>query len=219
MQKDANESVVSNKQDVTFKMSNDFARSKMIGESVYEARIIACLASRIGVGDNDFEYHNLDVGDVIDQRTLLSDNTYELIQGACDNLVANNILAKAKYKDGVISARFFLPVMRPYLLQLNEGFTQIQLRTFIEIQDQYTQKLFTYLMSWKHMESISAKLEDLYDMFCFEGKSKNWDNLNSYVIEPGVEEINSLTGAKITYKPVQTDVETTHLLFDLSSGL
>lgn len=224
-----------NKTNVIIKMSNDMARSKFHTNNVIEARVIATLASLIHVDDVHFKEYSIPIKKFFPPN-YSSQNIYLNIKKTSKNLAGkvisietlmkNNkrhfadytIFQKIAYSEGEAHIQCkFNPEMKDHLLKLKYNFAQIPLEVFLCLKSVYTQKLMTFLWSYKYEGSVTCELEDLCDRFNCANSYKLWTNFNRYLLKPGIAELNNLAGTNITYKPIKNGRKVAYIKFDLTS--
>lgn len=180
--------------------------------SVWEQRLILNLLANIGKKDSDFKRYRVRVADFAAMWQLESDNSlYEKVQDAADSLLARTIqlsddpkvsetvswLAYVKYVRGSGEIEMeFHSALKPYLLQLQQHFTQYQLGHVINFRNQYSIRMYELLKMevFKHPSgkfSKSFKYEDLRILLAInEGEYNLFGHFKSRVITPSIDEIS-----------------------------
>lgn len=183
--------------------------------SVWEQRLILNLLANIGRKDADFKRYRVRVADFAAMWQLESDNSlYEKVQDAADSLVARTIqlsddpkisetvswLSYVKYVRGSGEIEMeFHSALKPYLLQLQQHFTQYQLGHVVNFRNQYSIRVYELLKMevFKHPDgkfSKSFKYEELRVLLAInEGEYNLFGHFKARVITPTVDEISRNT--------------------------
>jgi hypothetical protein len=159
------------------KKSNALIRSQWTIESVLEPRIVAVLASKVHINDEDFKVYEVLVSEIIgskygghDVREL--ETVVERIMGrvltiheSSTRRARYNVFSKCVIdtKKGVLELGFHAD-LKPHYLQLKEQFTQYSLAEFMSLPSTYSQRLYEFLKSWCNRPEVVAQLDDLHDM-------------------------------------------------------
>lgn len=183
--------------------------------SVWEQRLILNLLANISKKDADFRRYRVRVADFAAMWQLESDNSlYEKVQDAADSLVARTIqlsddprvsetvswLSYVKYVRGSGEIEMeFHSALKPYLLQLQQHFTQYQLGHVVNFRNQYSIRIYELLKMevFKHPTGKflkSFKYEDLRVLLSInEGEYNLFGHFKSRVITPTIDEISKNT--------------------------
>ena len=96
--------------------------------------------------------------------------------------------------------------LKPFLLDLQEQYTQYTLDNILGMKSQYGFRLFELIQSRimarvipKSGISVEVMLDDLRDSLGLEGKYKTFGSLRQKVIDAGVQDINTYTLYRVTY--------------------
>jgi hypothetical protein len=159
------------------KKSNALIRAHWTIESVLEPRIVAILASKVHVKDEDLKVYEVPVSEVLgakygghDVREL--EAVVERIMGRVLTIqesptrrVRYNVFSKCVIdtKKSVLELEFHAD-LKPHYLQLKEKFTQYSLAEFMSLPSTYSQRLYEFLKSWCDKPEVVAELAGLHDM-------------------------------------------------------
>jgi hypothetical protein len=160
------------------KKSNALIRAQWTIESILEPRIVAVLASKVHMNDEDFKVYEVPVSEILGTKYGGHDlqeleGVVERIMGRvmtiydCDGRgwVKYNVFSRCRFrpKDAVLELRFDSD-LKPHYLQLKEKFTQYSLAEFMSLPSTYSQRIYEFLKSWCDKQEVIAELDDLHDM-------------------------------------------------------
>lgn len=206
------------------KKGNSLIRASYRFKSIWESRIIALIASKIRVEDEDFKDYEISVKEICRNARLVNDNdAYKKIEKAANNLVGKvitffdstdpkswekfSIMSYIKYddKEKKLKARFD-PVMKPFLLNLQEKFTKYNLSTFYSLNSTYSQRLYEILKSWANEGAIIIELEKLHIMLNSSKSYRNdYRNFKRSILNVAQAEINETTDLFFIYEPIHAE--------------
>lgn len=106
----------------------------------------------------------------------------------------------------------FHPDVLPYLIQLKNKFTQLELQELAKISSSfYSFRIFLLMLEWKDMGAVYKRLDDLRKEFGLENKYDNAKDLKRRVIDTAVAEINEKTDWQVGYTLKKTGRKFTHI--------
>jgi plasmid replication initiation protein len=115
-----------------------------------------------------------------------------------------NVFQSLKYHNGLIFGRFN-DEMAPLLLNLKERFTVLNLKTLLNFESLYSQRMYEILSARKYQGTIEYDLKDLQDMVDFPQKLRNnFIHFRSRVLDRAKNEIEQLTDLKFDYYPIKS---------------
>lgn len=102
----------------------------------------------------------------------------------------------------------------PYLLQLKDNFTKIELKQAIQFHGKYTTRFYQFLMQVKNQEKKEVKfnLQELYELLQLPKSLRDYSKFRQYVLEPSIKEINQKTNIKAKFEPIKTGRKYTDLI-------
>lgn len=186
---------------------------------VWEQRLILTLLTTLSQKDEDFKRYQIAVADFAGMWGLEADKSlYEKVQEAADALVGRTIqisddpaisetvswLSYVRYVkgSGVVEMEFH-SALKPYLLQLQQHFTQYQISHVVRFRNQYSIRIYELLK----MESFKAnsgsftrnfKYKDLRFFLSVDKKEYAlFGHFKSRIITPAVKEISTHTDLNI----------------------
>jgi plasmid replication initiation protein len=160
------------------KKSNALIRAQWTIQSVLEPRIVAVLASKVHIDDEDFKVYEVPVSEILGKN--YGGHDMQELASVVDNIMGRvitvydgdgrgwtkyNVFSRCRFrpKDAVLELRFDSD-LKPHYLQLKERFTQYSLAEFMSLPSIYSQRLYEFLKSWCDKSEIVAELDDLHDM-------------------------------------------------------
>lgn len=95
---------------------------------------------------------------------------------------------------GSVEIRFAYEIM-PYLSQLEQNFTKYRLQNVVQLTSSYAIRIYELLVSWAGQNQMYKELEisKFRELLSLNGKYKQFGQLNQFVINPAVEQINEST--------------------------
>ena len=198
------------------KKSNALARASWSVKSVYEPRLVALVASRVRVDDQDFQDYEIPLsellGGAVDGRTrqLVS----EVVEGLLGRILTLprpngwakcNVFSWCEYdsKAGCIRARFD-PGLKEHYLGLQSHFTQYSLMEFLMLPSTYSQRLFEVLKSWSSLPEVVIDLSDLFEMLDVPSSHRSdFAAFRRRVLEKAHKDITSQTGLRYQWEPIK----------------
>lgn len=141
-----------------------------------------------------------------------------------------NLVSMAQSKDGYIYIRLNQD-MKPYFLQLERNFTQLQTDIILKMQSIHSVKIFTCIcMELGLLQaregkkpyadnkcSVSISVDDIRLMTNTQKKYPATKDFRKYVIEPAIEEINNCSDYHIEIGQVQTGKSISAYTFTIQS--
>lgn len=197
------------------KKSNALARASWSVKSVYEPRLVALVASRVRVDDQDFQDYEIPLsellGGAVDGRTRQL--VAEVIEGLLGRILTLprpngwakcNVFSWCEYdsKAGCIRARFD-PGLKEHYLNLQSHFTQYSLMEFLLLPSTYSQRLFEVLKSWSSLPEAVIDLPDLFQMLDAPSSLQRYPDFRRYVLEKAHKDISTKTGLRYDWEPIK----------------
>lgn len=185
------------------KKSNAIVRAYWPIESVWEPRMVALLAAKIHVKDEDFKTYEIPIADVLgknyggDNLRQLEDAAKNImkhpftIQESAKRKSVYNIFSKATIDSGkgVLEIRFD-PDLKPHFLQLKANFTQYSLTEFMSLSSIYSQRLYEVLKSYSSQQYVDMEIGELYNALDFPvALRSNFARFRQKVLEQADKEI------------------------------
>ena len=218
------------------KKSNAIARARWQPESIWEPRIVALVASKVRVTDEDFLTYRIPVAElagVSDEN--LRGNQYQEIRKSIEhlgkatiriegnkprNFRQYNIFSMCGYEDGYLIARFD-PDLKPHFLGLGEKFTEYSLMQYLMLPSGYSQQIFEFLKSWANVKSGEAlvSVAELHELLNTpESFRKDFRQFRVYVLEKAHKDIQKHTTLRFEWQPLKTGRSVVKILFSFGPG-
>lgn len=198
------------------KKSNALARASWSVKSVYEPRLVALVASRVRVDDQDFQDYEIPLsellGGAVDGRTRQL--VAEVVEGLLGRILTLprpngwakcNVFSWCEYdsKASCIRARFD-PGLKEHYLNLQSHFTQYSLMEFLMLPSTYSQRLFEVLKSWSSLPESVISLADLFEMLDVPVSLRaNFKDFRRRVLEKAHKDITKQTGLRYEWEPIK----------------
>jgi plasmid replication initiation protein len=199
------------------KKSNLLARASWSPESIWETRLIALVASKIRVEDENFLEYEISVSDFW-QRDHGGGKDYSSLIMGIDRLMGRvitikeetgwtkyNIFSKCVYLIGLGIIRVsFQPDLKSHFLGLKSRFVQYNLFEFLLLPSIYSQQIFELLMSWRTLVAYEIPVEDLHDMLGTpEDYRKDFCSFRRRVLDKAKKDINQKTMLRFDWEPIK----------------
>jgi len=198
-------------------MANDIVHGKQ-DMSLQEAKLLRLIITQIVKEDMDFKTYTCKIIDLANFLDISKNNLYRDIQGICSNLMQRvvcirktpnnpksdwkiiNWLSLAEYESssGIITLKIS-EQMAPYLLGLNEYFSQYKLSNILNMHSFYAIRLYELLKTdeFKGEQYLEYSIQFLRQFFDCEKKHLRISDFKKYVLETAYLEINKKTDIKI----------------------
>ena len=188
--------------------------------SLQESHVILWLLTQIKPNDEDFKIHELDIAEFAKFTGVQLGNRYselrkitrqlmqrviEIYEPNVQELLQISWLSSARYqhKKGCVRLKFD-PDLKPYLLQLKEKFTKINIADTLKLKSSHTIRVFELLLQYVLLGSRTISIVDLRS-YCGlqQNQYKNYFDLKRKIIEKAKTEINSKTEYDIDYTEIK----------------
>lgn len=218
------------------KKSNAIARARWQPESIWEPRIVALVASKVRVTDEDFLTYRIPVAElagVPDEN--LRGNQYQEIRKSIEhlgkatiriegnkprNFRQYNIFSMCGYEDGYLIAGFH-PDLKPHFLGLGEKFTEYSLMQYLMLPSGYSQQIFEFLKSWANVKSgeVLISVAELHEILNTpESMRADFRQFRTRVLEKAHKDIQEKTSLRFEWQPVKAGRSVVKILFSFGPG-
>lgn len=216
------------------KKANALVRGQISIDSVDGGRILAALVSCIRIDDTELScIYRLNVIEIL---AKLERRDYGRISKACETLggcfakieILRNkdnrrlkiipLFSELDYNQGIITAKFNIAA-KPYILQLQEHFTEYSLSEFIKLSSIYSQRLFEILKSWSNTHEKIYTIEELHSVLNTPiSLQRDFYNFKARVLEQAHKDITEKTSLRYDWEPVKTGRKVTAIRFVFKKG-
>lgn len=195
--------------------SNSLIQKSRYDLSLQEQKILLRLIQMIKPTDKDFKEYEFNVKDFCDfcgidnhngknyenvKRTLkgLRDKSFWLTKANGD-IVTVGWVSKVVInpKRGIVTVRLDED-LKPYLLELQEYFTQYSLYYTIAMRSRYSIRLYELLKSYQNLREKTFDIEKLKHQLMAE-MYERWADFKRTVLDISIKEINLLSDIFVTY--------------------
>jgi plasmid replication initiation protein len=188
--------------------------------SLQESHVILWLLTQIRPDDEDFKMHSMKISDFAKMIDVEVDSQYKELRKITMRLIQRGLsiyepdtkewlqvswLSAAKYqtKKGIISMRFD-PSLKPYLIQLKERFTKINIADTLKFKSVHALRVFELLAQYEHIGKRVTKIDELRACCGIQkDEYELYAHLKSRVIERANKEINTKTEYVVDYREIK----------------
>ena len=219
------------------KKSNSIIRTRITVKDIEASRILAHLIACIRTDDTSLERaYSVAAKDILPH---VGGGDYKRIIEACKELVitfaeteepdpdgphpiftAKPFFTLVKYRIGVITATFN-PSLRPFLLKLQECFTEYNLREYLSLPSIYSQRIFEIVKSWANAPDgeIYISLAELHRYLDTPPSFKaDFRQFRIRVLEKAHKDITEKTSFRFEWEPVKVGRSVEKIRFIFSGG-
>lgn len=211
--KGGNKAITYNKEHYTL-MANDVVRGKQ-DMTLQEARILRLLITQVVKEDNDLKTYTANIQELAKFLNISDNNLYRDIGQICYNLAQRVVkigtgnakqpwkvfawLSSAEYNGaGTITLRLSDQI-KPFVLELNDYFTQYKLSNILEMKSFYAIRLYELIKTdeFKGQSELEYSIEFLRQFFDCEKKYTRINDFKRKVIDVAIREINEKSDIQI----------------------
>ena len=214
------------------KKDNRLVRSKITISNVEASRILANFVACIHADDKSLKrIYRVAVKDFLADT---SGRGYARVKGLCRELAqatveleepdpdgphpifeTGAIFSRIVYKKGIVEAEFN-GHMAPFLLDLQQCFTQYSLIEYLKLPSIYSQRIFEILKSWSRLPEVVISMAELHRMLDSPASFRaNFKEFRRWVLEKAHKDISTHTSFWYEWEPVKAgrSVEAIRFLF------
>lgn len=216
------------------KKDNRLVRSKLNISSVDASRILANLVACIHTDDKSLKrVYRVAVKDFL---TDTSGRGYTRVKGLCRELAQvtveleepdpdgphpifeiGTIFSRIVYKKGIVEAEFN-GHMAPFLLDLQQCFTQYSLTEYLKLPSVYSQRIFEILKSWSGKPEVILPVSELHRLLDSpDSFQANFAEFRRRVLEKAHKDITEKTSFRYEWEPVKIGRSVEKIRFIFSS--
>lgn len=222
--------------DVMVRKSNLLARGAFVREtetqvSVWERRLVALVASKIGRDDEDFQEYMIDVDELLG-KGYGGQNLDELEKAVKKAMrrqmqirngkdwVIYTLFTKCAFHSGTGTLSVcFHPDLKPHFLQLKSNYVQYELNVFLALPSVYSQGLYEVLKSWSNLPEATIPLDELHEILATPSSMrKDFAQFRLRVLEKAKVDIEKHAKLIFAWEPVKSGRSVTAIRFIFASG-
>jgi plasmid replication initiation protein len=195
--------------------SNELIQRSRFNLSLQEQKIILYLISKIRPEDMDLKEHVFEIADFCKVCGVGEDNgaNYKYIKQTLKELRDKSVWVEVE--DGIEMTLAWIErvaitrrsgsvkikiddMMKPYLIQLKEKFTQYELLYTLAMKSQYSIRLYELLKSYEYRHSYTFEIEDLKRKVSAENYNR-FPDFKRYVLDIALREVNELSDINVSF--------------------
>jgi hypothetical protein len=198
-----------------------------------EARIFALALGCIHQGQTELPGIVIPLERVLTQKK--GGSVYESIRDACKGLMSKVVSIESQgrgkkrftaysiisYIDinegtGLLTGNF-APEIKPFLLQLAEQYTHVEIETLLTLRSAHAHRLYWLLKSWDDVGTWEVDFTNLRKQVLGDDNDVTYTlfyDFKRYVLEPALRELHAL-GWLVSYKPLKEGKKVQSILFQI----
>ena len=209
--------------------SNYFIMNSSYDLSLEEQKIILTLASMVQPTDEEFKPYNFKIADFmkllgVDTKTKYTEIpkiTKELMKKVFEIEEGNTIIQTAwlsgvRYErgSGMVTLKFN-PDLKPYLIKLNNVFTQYKLTNILSMRSKYSIRMYEILKAneFKKQKCMDILVEELRKLLKADKVYPLYNDFKRFVIERTQKELKKLSDINFEFEEIKTGRKVTSLRF------
>lgn len=199
--------------------ANDLIQKSRFQLSMQEQKIILYVISKIKPKENEFILQNFNIPEfckicgidngngknyknIKDTIKILADKSvWIMLEDSSETLVRWINKAWINKKSGIVKIRLD-DDMKPYLLQLQERFTQYELLYTLAMRSQYSIRLYELLKSYEFQHKKIFDIEELKKILSAENYIR-FPDFKRKVLDISMREINNLSDITVVYEIIK----------------
>jgi len=219
------------KQNFAVIKANALVRQSRFFLTAQEQKIILYLVSKIKPNDKELSLYEFDINDFCKVCDIDSKNgkNYTNIKRTIKNLRDKSVwvtddngdetlyawldYAKIIKDSGIITLKIN-DLMKPYLIQLHDNYTQYTLYYALAMRSQYSIRLYEILKSYQHKVRIRFDIDDFKRHMGAEKYVQHNDFMRN-VLTPAMAEIEELSDISVTYELHKAGRRFSHIDFKI----
>jgi plasmid replication initiation protein len=203
--------------------------------TLQQKRIMIWLVSQIKPDDIDFKEHTLSIKELIEICQLSGESSYKEIRNITFSLIEKGIriiditdpnnkreiqvswLSSADYYQGKVKLSFS-PKLKPYLLQLKEKFTAINVIDLMQFKSVHAIRIYELLKQYQDIGERVLSLEEIKDCCGVTDKLKQYGELKKRLLLIAQREINEKSDIHIKFECIKPSRKIVGLKFIISKN-
>ena len=165
--------------------------------SVVEQKLVLSIISLIRPTDSDFMHYQIPISQF---EFLADNNNHQRLKKYCKDIMSKplevnengewllfNWFSHIRYKKEMLECSVS-PELKPYLLKLQENFKSYDLKYILEMQSEYSIRIYELLKKSEKMGYLEISLTELQDLLQVPDSFKRYDNFKRKVLQvAGIE--------------------------------
>lgn len=214
--------------------SNYFIMNSSYDLSLEEQKIILTLSSMVNPEDDDFKSYKFKIKDFMELLGIkdqtkyieipkitkeLMKKVFEIEEG--NTLIQTAWLSGAKYEKGSGEVTLtFSSYLKPYMLKLNQLYTQYKLSNVLLMKSKYSPKIYEILKSneFKKQKFIEIEVDKLRKMFKAEDIYPLYADFKRHVIQKTQKELKKYTDIAFDFEEIKTGRKVTSIKFIIKAN-
>lgn len=200
--------------------------------SLQEKRLMCWLASQVNQNDEDFKEHELSIREFAELVDVKGDHLYKTLDTITHKLMQKIITIRMLHKKGFMKAALlggakyyegegiiklsFHPYLKPYMLQLKERFTKINIGDIMGLKSVHAMRMYELAKQYETIGERKILLTDLREYFGIaDNQYEKFSHIKDRILEVSKKEINAKTDLVIEYDEIKTSRKITAIHFTI----
>jgi plasmid replication initiation protein len=211
--------------------SNTLIQNSIYELSAQEQKIIMYLISKVKPDDEEFVAVEFDIiefcsvcaidtmagknrKDILDAIKIIADKSIEVKLDKISEKVLQWL--KEPHVDDITGAMKVKldDVLKPFLLKLENNFTQFELVNILSMKSKYSIRLYEILKSYEYLKTASFDIDELKILLSATNYN-TYKNFRVFAIDIAVKEINTLTDLKVSYEAIKRGRKFISVIFSI----
>ena len=198
---------------------NPLIRQVRFNLTTVEQKIVLYLISKIKPTDTELEPITISIGEFLklcgldhtqgNNRTTIKNTLKRLADKSCWIRLPNGAETLFRWiEDPIIEPRAkditlkLKQILKPYLLELHDYYTQYQLMYILPMNSEYAIRLYELFKSCETLQEVTFRIDKIRELLNLSaGKFKEYADFRRFVIDLSIKEINQYTDLIIEYQP------------------
>jgi plasmid replication initiation protein len=203
--------------------------------TLQQKRIMIWLISQIKPDDIDFKEHVLSIRELINICQLSGESSFKEIRDITFSLIEKGIriiditdpdnkreiqvswLSSADYYQGQVKLSFS-PKLKPYLLQLKQKFTAINVIDLMQFKSVHAIRIYELLKQYQDIGERVLSLEEIKECCGVKGKHKQYIDFEKYLLLIAQREINEKSDLHIEFERIKQSRKIVGIKFIISKN-
>jgi plasmid replication initiation protein len=191
-----------------------------------QQKLIILLASKVKPEDQDFMRYKLVVKDYMDLLGIKDQSFYsempkiteDLFKKVIkiedeDELIQCSWLSCAIYKKGSGEIELeFSPKLKPYMLELNQRYTQYEIKNILSLKDKHTIRIYEILKCYQYKKIFEISVEAFKRLLYIEDQYPLYGNFKTKVLKKAQKNLEK-TDVNFDFEEIKTGRKVTDLRF------